>query len=68
MRQDTDRLLQRIDELEDILVEIGEFAHANSTGPAVPDEFWSIRDMAYRAFETPEQTKKRIDVEVRAEL
>lgn len=67
-RQDVNGLLQRINELEEILVEIGEFAHAKSTGPAIPDEYWSIRDMAFRAFETSEQTKARIDLEVRAEL
>lgn len=27
--------------------EIGDFAHDRSTGPAVPDDLWEIRRMAY---------------------
>lgn len=57
----------RIEELEEALSQIGAFAHDNSTGPAVPDAFWSIRDMAYRPFETSEQTDARIKAEVEAE-
>ena len=59
---------ERIEELEQALSEIASFAHDNSTGPAIPDAFWSIRDMAYRPFETHEQTNARIKREVEAEL
>ncbi len=61
-------LNERIDELENILCEIGEYSHDRSTGPAVPDELWHVRDMAYRAFEDSAQTKQRINREVKAEL
>ena len=37
---------QRIDELERLLVEIGDYAHDKSTGPAV-DGYWAIRSLAY---------------------
>lgn len=53
----------RIEELETILSEIGAFAHDASTGPAVLDAYWSIRDMAYRPLETDDQTNKRIKEE-----
>ena len=29
------------------LGEIGDYAHANSTGPEVPDALWEVRSMAY---------------------
>ena len=58
----------RIEELEQALSEIAAFAHDNSTGPAIPDVLWSIRDMAYRPFEAHEQTDARIKREVEAEL
>lgn len=50
------------------LDEIAEFAHQNSTGPAIPDEFWSIGDMAYRASETAPETTARIQREVSLEF
>lgn len=58
------RAADRIEELEARLLEIGNFAHDQSTGPAIPDEFWSIRDMAYEMLETPEQRTVRIHEEV----
>lgn len=36
------------DELSDLLVEIGNFAHDNSTGPENPDALWEVREMAYK--------------------
>ena len=36
-----------IDRLHDRLRQIGDRAHAASTGPAVPDVLWEIRSMAY---------------------
>lgn len=36
-----------IADLEDRLREIGDFAHEHSTGPAVPDALWTVREMAY---------------------
>lgn len=29
------------------LQDIGDYAHDHSTGPAVPDELWEVRSMAY---------------------
>jgi len=37
----------RIDRLQSCLGDIGDFAHDRSTGPAVPDALWEVRDMAY---------------------
>lgn len=31
------------------LQDIGDYAHDNSTGPAVPDVLWEVRSMAYGA-------------------
>lgn len=59
---------QRIEALEQALAEIAEFAHANSAGPAFPDEFWSIRDMAYAALETHDERQERIAREVSLEV
>jgi len=36
-----------IDDLESRLREIGDYAHEHSTGPAVPDALWTVREMAY---------------------
>lgn len=38
---------ERIEELETLLKDIGNYAHDHSTGPAVPDALWTIRKMAY---------------------
>ena len=38
---------ERIEELETLLKDIGNYAHDHSTGPAVPDALWTIREMAY---------------------
>lgn len=32
--------------LEELLTSISDLAHANSTGPAVPDTLWEIRQLA----------------------
>lgn len=32
---------------EEMLRQIGDYAHDKSTGPAVPDALWEIREMAY---------------------
>lgn len=39
-------------ELERALTDIGDIAHAASTGPAVPDILWEIRRIAYDAIGT----------------
>jgi hypothetical protein len=39
----------RIAELESALQRIGDLAHDKSTGPAVPDGYWEIRELAYNA-------------------
>lgn len=33
--------------LQEILHHIGDLAHTRSTGPAVPDTLWEIRQLAY---------------------
>lgn len=40
-------LHDRIENLEARLREIAEYAHEKSTGLAVPDALWNIREMAY---------------------
>ena len=42
-----DSLQDRITELENRLRDIGNIAHAQSTGPAEPDWLWHIRKLAY---------------------
>lgn len=37
----------RIEELESLLKQIGDFAHSRSTGPVLPDDLWEVRMMAY---------------------
>ncbi len=36
-----------IADLEARLKEIGDYAHEHSTGPAIPDALWTVREMAY---------------------
>jgi hypothetical protein len=36
------------DEVLELLIEIGNFAHDHSKGPAVPDALWEVRRMAYQ--------------------
>jgi hypothetical protein len=55
---------KRVEQLETLLTEIGNYAHDQSTGPAVPDEFWSIRDMAYSGLETSDERRERVVREV----
>ena len=38
---------ERIAALEARLRDIGDYAHDHSTGPAVPDALWTVREMAY---------------------
>jgi hypothetical protein len=33
--------------LRDLLTEVAEYAHQHSTGPAVPDALWEVRQKAY---------------------
>ena len=37
----------RAERYAELLTEIGNYAHDHSTGPAVPDALWTIREMAY---------------------
>ncbi len=43
-----------VNRLRMLLIEIAEYAHNHSTGPAVPDALWAVRQMAY---EIPNQSK-----------
>lgn len=36
-----------IESLRQRLRDIGDYAHEHSTGPAVPDALWTVREMAY---------------------
>lgn len=46
----------------DVLRAIGDKAHDLSTGPAVPDGYWELREMAYDALRTaPEPGGRQID-------
>ena len=38
---------EEVERLNGVLNQIGDLAHDNSTGPAVPDLLWDIRAMAY---------------------
>lgn len=44
-------MARQLSELYELLQEIGNLAHDKSTGPAVPDTLWEIRNMAYKALE-----------------
>lgn len=37
----------RAGDAEEMLRRIGDYAHDKSTGPAIPDALWEIREMAY---------------------
>jgi hypothetical protein len=43
LREENDRLSH----YESLVIEIGNFAHDISTGPAIPDDLWEVRRMAY---------------------
>jgi hypothetical protein len=43
-------LVEKNAALEDLLKDIGDFAHDRSTGPAVPDDLWEVRRLAYEGF------------------
>ena len=46
--KDCESTLEKFAVYEDLLIEIGDFAHNESTGPSVPDALWKIREMAYQ--------------------
>jgi len=41
---------KRTEEAQEVLRQIGDYAHGRSTGPTVPDALWEVREMAYRGF------------------
>ena len=41
-------LEEEVNHLDQLLTDIGDIAHNNSTGPAVPDTLWEIRQRAYQ--------------------
>ena len=43
-----EQLEDEVNRLDQLLVDIGDTAHNNSTGPAVPDMYWYIRQKAYQ--------------------
>jgi hypothetical protein len=43
----TRQLERELDAATERLREIGDYAHEHSTGPAVPDALWTVREMAY---------------------
>ena len=40
-------LEERVAYLEGLLKDIGDFAHDRSSGPALQDDLWEVRRMAY---------------------
>ena len=46
-QQDAEDWKDRAIQLEKQLRDIGDFAHDRSTGPAVQDDLWEVRRMAY---------------------
>lgn len=48
--REVDRLSVLDSKREELLRQIGDFAHDASTGPAVPDALWEIRSMAYGGY------------------
>lgn len=40
------------DAAHETLAAIGDYAHAHSTGPAVPDALWEVRRMAYNTMQS----------------
>lgn len=42
-----DELENRLNEVEELLIRIGNFAHDRSQGPTIYDDLWEIRSMAY---------------------
>lgn len=53
LEDEVTKLLQRLaeaesesEQLRDLLTDIRTIAHNKSTGPAVPDTYWEIRDLA----------------------
>ena len=67
LRKEVEELRAEHDDAQNALSEIGAYAHERSTGPAIPDEMWAIRDMAYRPLETDRQNRQRVKEEVQAE-
>lgn len=47
----------RAEAAEEVLRQIGDYAHDKSTGPAVPDALWEVREMAYSQLKTQEASK-----------
>lgn len=45
-----DRLREQLNDASDLLRHIGDYAHDRSAGPAVPDDLWEVRRMAYDGF------------------
>jgi hypothetical protein len=43
-----EELQNELDKSDAALLDIGDFAHARSTGPGLPDDLWEVRKMAYR--------------------
>lgn len=46
--KDCAAMVEKCAVFESLLIEIGDYAHNASTGPAVPDALWKIREMAYQ--------------------
>lgn len=51
--EDAEILRERLDACEDLLAKIGDLAHEKSTGPAVFDGYWEIRELAYHGDRGP---------------
>jgi hypothetical protein len=45
--EERDELREKLDDANGLLKNIGDFAHERSAGPAVTDDLWEVRRMAY---------------------
>lgn len=44
---EAEQAMMELEELKEKIHAIGNYAHDNSTGPAVPDALWDVRSMCY---------------------
>lgn len=48
LTEEIERLRRKYEAAERLLKDIGDFAHERSTGPALQDDLWEVRRMAYQ--------------------
>lgn len=45
--EERDAMQEKLADANELLQDIGSFAHHRSAGPAVPDDLWEVRCMAF---------------------